>query len=42
MVLWCGQTAGSTLHNKAPDAGNRVIARYTGPVQNEISSKIEV
>jgi hypothetical protein len=40
--VWCDEASRSTLHNKAPDAGNRVIARYTGPVQNEISSKIEV
>jgi hypothetical protein len=41
MGMWCKQARRSTLHNKAPDAGNRVIARYTGPVQNEISSNIE-
>jgi hypothetical protein len=38
-----GFRAQPLLHtDKAPDAGNRVIARTTGPVQNEISSKIEV
>jgi hypothetical protein len=38
-----GCLAQPLLHtDKAPDAGNRVIARYTRPVQNEISSKIEV
>jgi putative (di)nucleoside polyphosphate hydrolase len=39
MVVVRDQAAGSRLHDKAPDAGNRVIARHTGSVQNEISSR---